>query len=228
MNETHQRLPAPATMNERPIFVAVGRVNKGKSSVVSTLAEASHVAISKIPGTTRVCTRYPIVADNKVLFSVVDTPGFEEAPATLAWLKQEGEPGQAAKLSPEEKRQRVKAFVAHHKTHGGFEEERALLEPLLDGAAIIYVVDVSKPFREHYRSEMEVLSWTGQPAMALLNAIGESDAGESWLPALNAYFPLVRTFNAHHAGFAKRVELVRQFGDIHPLGHPIWRKLPRH
>jgi tRNA U34 5-carboxymethylaminomethyl modifying GTPase MnmE/TrmE len=36
-----------------PVFVVVGAVNRGKSSIVSTLAENDTVAIDKHPGTTR-------------------------------------------------------------------------------------------------------------------------------------------------------------------------------
>ena len=36
-----------------PLFAIVGHPNKGKSSIVSTLAQDESVTISPIPGTTR-------------------------------------------------------------------------------------------------------------------------------------------------------------------------------
>ena len=72
-----------------PAFAIVGRVNKGKSSVVSTLVEDDSVRVDKEPGTTRVCARFPFRADDgRVLCYAIDTPGFEEAPRALAWLQE--------------------------------------------------------------------------------------------------------------------------------------------
>lgn len=64
-----------------PIFAVVGRVNKGKSSVIASLIESDAIKISPRPGTTTECVRYEVEQDGRVLFSVVDTPGFEDAPA---------------------------------------------------------------------------------------------------------------------------------------------------
>ena len=47
-------------MNEPPVFVVVGHVNRGKSSVVSTLAADESVAIDLTPGTTQVRRAYPM------------------------------------------------------------------------------------------------------------------------------------------------------------------------
>ena len=59
-----------------PAFAVVGRVNKGKSSVVSTLVEDDGVRVDKEPGTTRTCTRFPFRADDgRELCSAIDTPG---------------------------------------------------------------------------------------------------------------------------------------------------------
>jgi len=196
-------------MTAPPRFAVVGRVNKGKSSVIATLAEDDQVAISPLPGTTRECAEFPVRIDDEVQFVLVDTPGFEDAPAALRWLD---ETGPAA----DERRARVEAFVEAHDGTDAFTEERQLLRPILDGALILYVVDGTKPYRDNYASEMEILRWTGQPSMALINRIGSGDHTEAWRSALNQYFKVVRDFDAHSASFEERLRLLTTFRELAP------------
>ena len=39
------------------------------------------------PGTTTEVHEYPVSVDGRTLFVLVDTPGFEDAPRALAWLR---------------------------------------------------------------------------------------------------------------------------------------------
>lgn len=193
---------------EVPAFAVVGRVNKGKSSVVSTLVEDDGVRVDKEPGTTRVCARFPFRADDgRILCYAIDTPGFEEAPRALAWL-------QARETSAADRPALVARFVATFAGSGEFADECALLAPILAGAAILYVVDASLPYRRNYEAEMEILRWTGRPRMALVNRIGGDDHGEEWRRALGQYFSVVRTFDAHRSGFAERIGLLRAFREL--------------
>lgn len=196
-------------MSDLPRFAVVGRVNKGKSSVIATLAEDDHVAISPLPGTTRQCAEYPVRVDDETLFVLVDTPGFEDAPRALAWLK-------STSPAADERRARVEAFVREHEGTDAFVEERELLGPILSGALILYVVDGTRPYRENYASEMEILRWTGQPSMALINRIGDGDHAESWRSALDQYFKVVRDFDAHSASFEERLRLLTTFRELAP------------
>ena len=115
-----------------PVFAVVGRANKGKSSIIATLAEDDRIEISPIPGTTRRCEAFPVTLDGRTLFTLVDTPGFEQAPAVLHWLEQTKPPS-------DRRRERVREFVATFEGTQDFVEERELLGPILDGAAILYV-----------------------------------------------------------------------------------------
>jgi hypothetical protein len=76
------------------------------------------------------------------------------------------------------------------------------------------VIDGSRPFGEEYEAEMEILRWTGQPSLALINMIGDSDYSEEWNNALGQYFRIVRIFDAMTADFDKRVQLLLAFGQI--------------
>lgn len=200
-------MSAPGAGPEVPRFAVVGRVNKGKSSIVATLAEDDSVRIDPRPGTTTETREYPAVVDGRTLFVLVDTPGFEDAPRALAWLRARapsaaGRPGRVAEF--------LRAF------EGGddFVDERRLLAPILAGASVLYVVDGTKPYRPNYEAEMEILRWTGRPGMALVNRIGAGDHGEEWHRALGQYFNVVRDFDAFSVGFEERMSLLRAFREV--------------
>jgi hypothetical protein len=190
-----------------PTFAVVGHPNKGKSSIVSTLAHDDSVRIAPEPGTTRVCRRYPMKLDGRVQYVLVDTPGFQRARRALAWMR-ERETG--ADLH----RAVVESFVAANRGTGRFEDECELLTPVLEGAGILYVVDGSVPYGPEYEPEMEILRWTGEPSMALINPIGAADHVDSWRSALSQYFKIVRVFDALTAPFEKRLELLQAFGAL--------------
>lgn len=192
-------------MNEAPIFAIVGRVNKGKTSVVSTLTENDSLKISKEPGTTRSCQRFDFVVDEQTLFCVIDTPGFEQASRALEWLKQH-------ETTAAERPMVLQAFLNTFYHSNEFREECALLQPIVDGARIMYVVDGSHPYRVNYEAEMEILRWSGKARMALINPIAGDAHVENWRSALDQYFSIVRVFNPHLSTFDARIDLLSSFG----------------
>jgi GTPase Era involved in 16S rRNA processing len=189
------------------VFAIVGHPNKGKSSIVSTLARDDSVAISPLPGTTLENREYPMIIDGETLYLLIDTPGFQRARAALEWM-------QAQTNSAVDRADTVRRFVDEHQGNPRFAAECRLLTPVLQGAGILYVVDGSRPFGEEYEAEMQILRWTGQPSLALINMIGDSDYTEQWRSALGQYFRIVRVFDAMTADFDKRVQLLRAFGQI--------------
>lgn len=210
---TADKVAATEAPQSVPRFAVVGRVNKGKSSVIATLTEDDRVAISPLPGTTRTNTDFPVEVDGTPLFVLTDTPGFEQAPAVLAWLR-EGEP------APNEREARVVRFVETFASGDQFVEECTLLAPILAGAGILYVVDAQRPYRDNYQAEMEILRWTGRPSMALINRGGDGDHGDDWRRALNQYFKVVRDFDAHHATFGERIRLLTTLRELHEPWRP--------
>ncbi|ADJ27770.1 DUF3482 domain-containing protein [Nitrosococcus watsonii] len=190
-----------------PVFAVVGHPNKGKSSIVATLAQDDSVQISLIPGTTAKCRHFPMKVDGEVQYILVDTPGFQRARQVLAWMK-------ARAATAAERTAVVCQFVESHRNTGKFVDECELLEPLMEGAGILYVIDGSRPYGEEYEAEMEILQWTGQPSIALINMIGQDSYIEEWRAALSQYFRIVRVFNAVTAEFHKRLELLKAFGQL--------------
>lgn len=197
-------------MSTHPTFAIVGHPNKGKSSIVSMLAEDETVVISPDPGTTRQARGFQMQAEGRVLYELVDTPGFQRPRAVLEWL-------QAHERSASERPAVVREFVERHAEDPRFKDECELLRPILDGAGILYVVDGAHPYGAEYEAEMEILRWTGQPRMALINMIGPGDYVDEWRRALNQYFSIVRVFDALRADFGKRLELLRAFRELSEL-----------
>lgn len=190
-----------------PRFAVIGHPNKGKSSIVATLAEDDSVHVSPIPGTTRKARSFRFAVDGEVLYELIDTPGFQRTRELLGWLEaREG----AASGRPE----LVAQFVAEHAADERFADECELLRPLIEGVGILYVVDGAKPYGREYELEMEVLRWTGRPRMALINMIGDGDYVAEWRDALGQYFSIVREFNAVFADFDKRLELLEGFAAL--------------
>lgn len=191
-----------------PVFAIVGHPNKGKSSIVATLSEDESVAISPIPGTTVSNRHYPLTVDGTVLYELIDTPGFQRAREAFEWMQQQVK-------SALDRPDTVRRFVQHFRDDSRFSAECHLLKPILEGAGILYVVDGSRPFGEDYQAEMNILRWTGQPSLALINMIGESDYSQDWEKALGQYFRVVRVFDVMEADFNRRLQLLMAFGELH-------------
>jgi len=191
-----------------PKFAVVGHPNKGKSSIVSALARDNSVQIGDTPGTTQVKRGFPLKVDGKIVYELFDTPGFQRARQILAWLE-EYKPSSASKRVDA-----VKAFISQNRDNPKFKDEIELLEPIINGAGIIYVVDASKPYGVEYEVEMEILRWCGQPSMAILNLIGDEDYKDEWTRALGQYFRLVRTFNPIKATFRNHIELLESMAQL--------------
>jgi len=194
-----------------PTFAVVGKINMGKSSVLSTLLEIdddSVVRVSSTPGETTRCQALPLEFEGREMIRFVDTPGFSralEAMRAIQDLHGEGTPDLAS----------VERFVKEQLDQGEFEDEARLLEPVIEGAGVMYVIDPSKPLRDAFVAEMEILRWTGRPRMALLNEKEENDERiEEWRSRLGSYFNLVRSFNAHQARFSERRRLLRSLLEI--------------
>ena len=190
-----------------PKFAVVGHPNKGKSSIVSALAMDDSVQISDTPGTTTKKRSFPLKVDSEILYELFDTPGFQRARRVLAWLKQYD-------VAADKKHEVVQMFIDEHKNDPKFRDEVELLEPIMSGAGIIYVVDGSKPYGEEYEAEMEILRWTGQPSMALINHIDDSDYSKEWKRALGQYFKMVRTFNPMHRDFEQHISILESMAQL--------------
>ncbi len=190
-----------------PKFAVVGHPNKGKSSIVSSLALDDSVQISDTPGTTTKKRSFPLTVDGKIIYELFDTPGFQRARSVLAWLEEHD-------VSADKRYEVVEQFIHTHKEDPKFNDEVELLEPIMQGAGIIYVVDGSKPYGEEYEAEMEILRWTGQPSMALINHIDEGDYSAEWKRALGHYFKIVRTYNPMQVSLKQHISILESMAQL--------------
>jgi hypothetical protein len=193
-----------------PAFAVIGRVNMGKSAVLATLLEIDDnelIRVSPTPGETTRCQPHRVVFGGRECVRFIDTPGFSQPIEAMREIRRthgEGTPGLDS----------IRTFIA---TAGGdFADEKRLLEPLVQGAGILYVVDPARPLRDDFLAEMEILRWTGRPRLALLNrregAIGPDE--EAWKTRLGATFNLTRSFDAHHARYEERLRLLKALLEI--------------
>lgn len=192
-----------------PHLCVVGHPNKGKSSIVSTLTEDDSVQVGAESGTTTRASTFEFVLGGKRLLSLTDTPGFQRARQVLAWLQQEA-------VTPAQRPARVRAFLDHAGHAQRFPDEVALLTPIMAGAGILYVVDGAQPVSPADEAEMEILRWTGQPRMAVINPMGKLIRQDEWQRTLSQFFQWVRVFNPLTATLPAREMLLRAVGELAP------------
>lgn len=187
------------TAQHIPEIAIIGHPNEGKSSVLSTLAEDDTVRISPIPGETTECRIFPVSIDGRELLRFTDTPGFQNPEQVLHELR----------MLADKVANPVAEFRRKFAAHADLRDDIGLLTPVERGAAIIYVVDGSRPLRNVDRAEMEILRLTGRPRMAIINCKDDSlEYLESWKNEFRKNFNAVRVFNAHRATYAERILLL--------------------
>jgi len=207
-----------------PAFAVVGRVNAGKTATLATLLEVDDndvLRVSATPGETTRVQALPIIYHGEELVRFLDTPGFQqpvEAMREIERIAGGDTPGPP----------HVQRFVAECGTR--FPDEVRLLEPVMAGAGVLYVVDPCNPLRDAFLAEMEILRWTGRPRLALLNPQDDIPPGQesAWRERLGATFNLVRTFDAHSARYEERRKLLESLLQIDERhGEAIRRVLGR-
>lgn len=194
-------------MISAPHLCVVGHPNKGKSSIVSTLIENDSVRIGTESGTTTRADTFEFVLDRRVLLQLTDTPGFQRARQLLTWLQSEA-------VAPADRPARVRQFLAIAEHAQKFPDEVALLTPIMQGAGILYVVDGAQPVSPADEAEMEILRWTGQPRMAVINPMDDLGALDEWQRTLSQFFQWVRVFNPLTATLPARQMLLRAVGEL--------------
>ena len=197
-----------------PVFAIVGQPNEGKTTLIATLAEDDRAPIGPNPGTTRRLIRYSVRADDAEIMVLFDTPGFESPGACLEWLQAyQGDANPA------------QAFVSYAKHKDLYPEECAILQPLAQGAAVIYVVDGDREPREPDRQEAEILRLCGVARIGVINSKrGRGKYVPQWTKLMLKDFNTLREFNACQAVFADRIELLHAAESIVPDWKDSMRK----
>ena len=198
---------SPST--NHPKFVVVGHPNKGKSSIVSTLTLNDTVQISDTPGTTKKSRSFVLKQDDKIYYELIDTPGFQRSRKVLKYLKSFGD------VEAQKRPELLKNFLDEYEDDERFIDEVELIRPIVEGAGIIYVVDASKPYSNEYEAQMEILRYSAQPSMAILNYIGEDDYTKEWDMVLGQYFRLVKKFDPLNSEFSDHIDLLEAMSHLY-------------
>ena len=194
-----------------PTFAIVGQPNEGKTTVMATLAEDDAAQISPVPGTTTQRKRYPVLVNGAEALIFWDTPGFENSAEVLEWFKRNDDP---AGNMPER-------FLAVPEHLQNFREECEILRTIAEGAAVIYVVDASRPVRPVDREQVEILRRCGNPRIGIINSkSAQAPYLAEWQRLLATDFNHRHEFNAHSASFADRIELLQAIRAV----IPEWKK----
>jgi len=196
-------------VNPVPQLCVVGHPNRGKSSLVATLTENDSVRISAESGTTTAADQFEFLVDNRIHLRLFDTPGFQRARQVLAWLE-------SVPVLPGDRPQRVAAFLAEPENRLRFPDEVAVLSAIKADSGIVYVVDGADTPTAADRAEMEILQWTGQPRMAVINPMGKTDHTDVWRQTLGQFFQWVRVFNPLTADIDARLSLLRAIAELQP------------
>jgi hypothetical protein len=196
-----------------PHFVVVGHPNKGKSTIVATLSYDDSVEIDELPGTTTVCSYHPLKVNSQTLYYLVDTPGFQRPHKVLEYLQNMITPQTPPTLS--NRRQLILNLLSDQTARTRFSEEIEILSSLMTANAhIVYVVDGGVPYSSEYEAEMEIIQWTGQPRLALINPLQSDDFVSEWEMALRHYFGIIKVFNPLISSFSAKNELLKAFGQL--------------
>ncbi|MBX2810979.1 MAG: DUF3482 domain-containing protein [Myxococcales bacterium] len=195
-----------------PALAVVGCVNMGKSSIVATLVEDDTILVAPEAGSTTDCAAYDLKLGKNIAFSLIDTPGFQNARRALAWVEQWLKDNQSPNVTAT---QAIRAFFKMASNNPSFSHEARLLQPILnEDSGVLYVVDGTQPYLQRYEAEMRLLAMTGAPRMGVINLRGTHSpyAGE-WDEALRPWFKVVR-FDAHGADAEARLRLFASFRGV--------------
>lgn len=203
MSATEQR--------DHPFIAVIGHPNEGKSSVLSTLTEDDTVVVNDYPGETTHCQYFPVVIEGNTVLELVDTPGFQNPQNILRWMQQQGVTDDAL----------LAEFVQTFGDDPVYQHDCELMKPLLQGAALIYVVDCSRPLLPVDEAEMEILRLINKPRMAVINFKDDDrEYFDHWTQAFRRHFNVIREFNAHQARFQERIALLETLKAIQQSWEP--------
>ncbi|MEX1122664.1 MAG: DUF3482 domain-containing protein, partial [Balneolales bacterium] len=197
---------------ENPVFVVTGAPNKGKSTLVKALTNDESIEINPTAGTTIKSKAYPMKVDQKVMYTIWDTPGFENARGLSEILKEWG-----IESYKDDPLDLFRRFYKQYRDHEDFKNEIEIFKPIVQYAGIVYVADSSKPFNQSkYIREIELLKWTGLPRIAILNPIDGTEHLGEWQRQLDRHFRIVKVFNPHKTSFHEKLRLLDAFSHLNP------------
>lgn len=157
----------------------VGHTNVGKTSLMRTLMrDAAFGDISPSAATTRQVEGARLIADDRAVVELFDTPGLEDAGALIEQLDTDAGQRHAG---PEQ----VAAFLGSPAAAGRFEQEARVLTQVLESDAALYVIDAREPVLGKYQDELAILALCARPILPVLNFVANPhNRSADWRDAL--------------------------------------------
>ncbi len=163
-----------------PLQVAVvGHTNTGKTSLLRTLTrDARFGEVAPTAATTRQVEGAALVAGDRTLVELYDTPGLEDAGALFDALE-------AAGGGRHDGPDRIRALLDDAAARRRFDQECRVLEQLLVSDCALYVIDAREPVLGKYQDELAILALCARPILPVLNFVAERQhRAAEWREAL--------------------------------------------
>lgn len=156
----------------------VGHTNTGKTSLMRTLTrDRGFGRVEPGPSTTRRVEGAALIVGGDSRIGLYDTPGLEAAGEVWEWLDHAGGDRHDGPA-------RVRAFV-DGAAGGDLQQEAGVLRQVLDGDAVLYVIDAREPVLGKYMDELAVLALCARPVLPVLNFVaGDPARPDEWRAAL--------------------------------------------
>lgn len=192
-----------------PVFVVTGAQNKGKSTLVKAMTNDETIIVSEKAGETKRSKSYPMSVDGKVLYTLWDTPGFQNAKQLCELLSSWGIETSSEPL------ELYRSFIDEYQNNEEFEFEIEIFRPIINNACIVYIADCSKPYSKAcYHWEIQLIKWTRLPRIAILNPIEGDEYLNSWEQNLLDHFNFIDKFNPYNTSFKNKLDLLDSFSGI--------------
>lgn len=171
--------------SDEPLKLAVvGHTNTGKTSILRTLLRDVYFGEVKDEAATTRHVESAQLTDSqtgKVLVTLYDTPGLEDASGLMDWLEDNT-------ASRRDGIERLQQFLAADVAQGDaldssedYSQEAKVIRQLLASDMAIYVVDAREPVLGKYKDELSILSWAAIPVMPVFNFTDSQDANiDEW------------------------------------------------
>lgn len=189
---------------DNPLNIAVlGNPNKGKSSLVSSLAYDDNIKVSSFSGETVVSTAYNLIINNKIIYRLFDTPGFNNEDELLDFIEQ-------CEERYDNKIDILKKFLSIHLLKDEYAKEVEIVKVLLNKPIIFFVIDSSSRYQRDYETQLEFIKWLDFPTIAIYNQISTENYKNEWEDKISEYIKTSIEVNFFDINLNKKLLLLKE------------------
>ena len=188
-------------MNNNLKIVIIGDPNKGKSSLVSTLAYDDNVKISDKSGETTVSKSFPLKINDEIIYELYDTPGFDNYEELLYFNEKH-------KDTYSDFNELLEAFINEYNGDIEFKKDIEIYKILIKKPIVIYLINSSESYRSEYQDQIEIIKKTKLPAFAVFNQKGNEDNKHTWKSIIKQNFIDSLSYNVLQSSFKDKIRLL--------------------